>query len=52
MEFEVPKTCILRPTFSTNMVRQVLLWERQKRGSSRKKDKGPWKRNIVIIKFE
>ena len=49
MEFEVPKRHILRPTLSTDMVQQILQWERQKRCSHRKR-RGPWQRNDVIIK--
>ena len=49
MEFEVPKRHILRPTLSTNMVQQVLRWERQKGWSSRRKARGPWQTNVVIL---
>ena len=40
MEFELPKRHISRPTLSSNMVQRVLLRERQKRCSSRKRQ-GP-----------
>ena len=36
-EFKVPTRHILRPTLSTNMVKRVLQWERQKRCYARKK---------------
>ena len=31
MEFQVPNRHIFRPTLSTDMVQQILWWERQKR---------------------
>lgn len=37
MEFKVPKTYILRPTLSTNIVQCVLQWERQKKCSRTKR---------------
>ena len=37
MKFEVLKRRILRPTFSIDIVQQVLRWERQQRCSSRKR---------------
>ena len=37
VEFEVPKRHILRPILSTDMVRQVLRWERREMCSSRKR---------------
>ena len=37
IEFEVPKRHIPRHTLSTDMLQWVLLWERQKRCSGRKK---------------
>ena len=40
MEFRVPKGHIWRPTLFTDMVQRILLWERQKRCSSRKRQ-GP-----------
>ena len=40
MEFEVPKRHILRPTLSTNKVKWVLWWDKQKRCFSRKRQ-GP-----------
>ena len=48
MEFEVLKRHISRPTLFTDMVQQILRWERQKRCSGRK-CKGLWQSNIVII---
>ena len=39
MEFKVPKRHVLRPTLSTDMVQQVLRWERQKRCSNKKREK-------------
>ena len=50
MELEVPKRHILRPTLSTDTAQHVLLWERQKRRSKRRRQ-GPWQRNIIIINF-
>ena len=49
-----PKGHILRPALSSDMVQRVLWWERQKRCFSikkRKKGRGPWQRNDIIIKF-
>ena len=40
MEFEVPTRYFLRPTLSTDMVQQILWWERQKRCYGRKRQ-GP-----------
>ena len=37
MEFEVPKRYTGRPTLSSDMVGQVLWWERQKRCYGRKR---------------
>jgi hypothetical protein len=39
MEFKVLKRHILRPILSTDMVQQVLRWERQKKCSDKKKAK-------------
>ena len=39
MKFEVPKRHVLRPTSSTYMIQRVLWWERQKKCSSRKRQK-------------
>ena len=41
MEIEVPNIHVLRPTLSTDMVQQVLQWERQL-GALVEKGKGPW----------
>ena len=48
MEFEVPKSHILRPTLYADMVQRVLQWERQTNALV-EKDKDPWQRNVVII---
>ena len=40
MEFEVPTRYFVRPTLSTDMVQQILWWERQKRCYGRKRQ-GP-----------
>ena len=50
MEFEVPKRHILRPTFTTDMVQQVLQWE-SKRGALVQKGEFPWHVNDLIIFF-
>ena len=50
IEFEVPKSQLLGPTLSIDMVQRVLQWERQKRCSSRK-DRGPWQISAGIIKI-
>ena len=49
MESEVPKRHIWRHALSTDMCPTNLRWERQKRCSSKKKDRGPRQRNIGII---
>ena len=48
MEFEVPRSHILRPTLYADMVQRVLRWERQTNALV-EKDKDPWQRNVVII---
>ena len=50
MTFEAPKRHIFRPTLSTDMVQQVLRWERQKRFSSRKRQ-SPSHKTFVIMNF-
>ena len=47
MKFEVPKRHNLRPTLSTDMVQQVLWWERQKRCSSRKRQATPCREMLL-----
>ena len=51
MEFEVPRSHILRPTLYADMVQRVLRWERQTNALV-EKDKDPWQRNVVIIIFQ
>ena len=50
MEFNVPKSHILRPTLSTDMVQQALRWERQKENAMVEKGRGLWQRRTAIIK--
>jgi hypothetical protein len=45
MEFKVPKRH--RPTLFTDMVQQILRWEKQKRCSGRKRQR-PMQRDIVM----
>ena len=49
MEFEVLKRHILKPTVYTDMVEQILRWERPKKNAMVVKGRDPWQRNVVII---